>query len=86
MHFTVYILYSKQRDNFYVGSTSDVIENRVRKHNTTNQGITGRAGDWALKYSEIFHSKSLAMKREKQIMNYKSKEMIEKLIADSEVG
>lgn len=86
MYFTVYILYSKQRDNFYVGSTSEVIEDRIRKHNTNNQGITGRAGDWVLKYSEIFHSKSLAMKREKQIMNWKSRDMIEKLISNSEQG
>ncbi|MBL7882444.1 MAG: GIY-YIG nuclease family protein [Bacteroidia bacterium] len=80
MKFTVYIIFSITKNNFYVGYTSDILEERVRKHNTNHKGFTGGIGDWELKYSEIYSTKEEAIRREKQIKNWKSKRMIEKLI------
>ena len=78
--FFVYILYSQIKNKFYIGYTGDEINERIRKHNSNHKGFTGGIVDWELKYSELFDSKSDAIKREKQIKNWKSRSLIEKLI------
>ena len=77
---TVYILYSVLRDRYYVGYTGDLIEERIRKHNTNHKGFTGKAGDWLLVYSERYDLKELAASREREIKSWKSRKLIEKLI------
>ena len=77
----VYILFSSSKNKYYVGYTGDALTERIRKHNTNHKGFTGGIGDWELKYTEQFPSKSDALKREKQIKNWKSRSLIEKLIA-----
>ena len=78
MHFA-YILYSPSKNKYYIGSCQD-IEDRIRKHNTNHSGFTGKTGDWTLKWKEPHQDKIAALKREKQIKNWKSRVMIEKLI------
>jgi putative endonuclease len=78
MHFA-YILYSPSKNKYYIGSCQD-IEERIRKHNTNHSGFTGKTGDWMLKWKEQHLDKTSALKREKQIKNWKSRIMIEKLI------
>jgi len=78
MYFT-YILYSKSRNRYYVGSCEDV-DKRLVKHNTNHAGFTGKTGDWEIKWFEEHLDKSDALKREKRIKNWKSRGMIEKLI------
>ena len=78
--FFLYILYSKLKDQYYVGCTGDVLEKRIRRHNSNHKGFTGGIGDWLLVYSEKFDDKSQAIKREKQIKKWKSSKMIEGLI------
>jgi putative endonuclease len=80
MNFTTYILFSSQADKYYIGYTSDVIEERLRKHNSNHSGFTGKHKDWIIVYSESFEEKKSAMRREKEIKNWKSRKMIEKLI------
>jgi len=75
----VYILYSKELDRYYVGSTSNLQE-RLNKHLSSNKGFTSKAKDWELKYQESFESTSDALKREFQIKKWKSSRMIEKLL------
>ena len=81
MNFFVYILFSRTLNKYYVGFTSEEISERIRKHNSNHIGFTGGLGDWCLKYHELFHEKERAMKREKEIKNWKSRKMIEKLIS-----
>ena len=81
--FKVYILYSEIADKYYVGSTGDEIENRIRKHNSDHKGFTGGKGDWILKHIEYYEDKTEALKREKEIKKWKSRKMIEKLIYKS---
>ncbi len=79
MYYT-YILYSKIRDRYYIGSTSD-IPARLAVHNTNHSGFTGHTGDWTVVYKERFSSKQEALIREKKIKSWKSRLMIEKLIS-----
>ncbi|WP_317900125.1 GIY-YIG nuclease family protein [Aurantibacillus circumpalustris] len=79
MYYT-YILYSISKNKYYVGCTGDLLEERIRKHNSNHKGFTGGIGDWTLKYFEEFFTKEEALKREKQIKNWKSRKLIEKFI------
>lgn len=81
MSYIVYILYSTLKDKYYIGYTSDEIEERIRKHNTNHKGFTGGAGDWELKYFEVLNTKEEAKKRETQIKKWKSRKLIEHLIS-----
>ena len=79
--FYVYILFSKIHEIYYVGSTSMVLEERLRRHLSAHKGFTARAKDWEVVYSELFDQKSLAIAREQEIKKWKSKAKIEALIS-----
>jgi putative endonuclease len=81
MNFLVYILFSKTLNKYYVGFTSEEITERLRKHNSNHKGFTGNVGDWEIQYQEQFNTKLEALRREKEIKNWKSRKLIEKLIA-----
>jgi putative endonuclease len=83
MSFTVYILFSISKNKFYVGYTGDVLEERLKKHNTNHGGFTGGTADWTIKYTEKFYTKLEALEREKQIKNWKSRKRIELLIENT---
>ena len=78
--YLVYILFSKTLNRYYVGMTGDLIDERIRRHNSNHIGFSANAKDWELKYSESFISKKLALFREKEIKKMKSRVFIEKLI------
>ncbi len=80
MKYTVYILFSVALNKYYIGYTEDMAE-RLRKHNSNHKGFTGGYGDWEVKYKEVKETKYLAVKREKEIKGWKSRVMIERLIA-----
>ena len=75
----MYILYSMQRDRYYVGYTGDDLCERLRKHNSNHSGFTGTAPDWKIVYTESFNTKTEAYARERQIKSWKSRKLIEKL-------
>ena len=77
---TVYILFSEELDRYYIGVTSN-LEERIRKHNSKHKGFTGRANDWRLVHEENYETKTAALAREREIKNWKSREMIERLLA-----
>jgi putative endonuclease len=76
----IYILYSATKNKFYIGCTSDDLEERIRKHNSNHKGFTGNVNDWDLKYSEAFELKVDAFAREREIKKWKSRKKIEELI------
>ncbi|MGB2994903.1 MAG: GIY-YIG nuclease family protein, partial [Ferruginibacter sp.] len=41
--FTVYIIYSKVLDRFYIGYTSESAEKRLQKHLSNHDGFTAKA-------------------------------------------
>ena len=75
----VYIIYSIKADKYYVGVT-DNPEARLHKHNSYHRGFTSVAKDWEIKYLESHSDKREALKREKQLKNWKSRKMLESLI------
>ncbi len=79
MTFYTYILYSVQKDRYYIGSTGDDLNERLRRHNTNHKGFTGTASDWTYFHLEEFSSKDEAVKREKEIKSMKSRRYIESL-------
>ena len=86
MPFSVYILYSADRDKYYVGHTGDVLTERLKKHNSQHAGYTGKTGDWVVMYAESHLSKDAAYKRERGIKSWKSRKRIEKLIGSEHPG
>lgn len=80
MSFTVYIIYSKKLDKYYVGYIEN-IEIRLAQHNSGISDYTSKATDWETKYVESFDTRQDAMKREKEIKNKKSRKYIEWLIS-----
>ena len=68
------------KDRYYIGSTADAIEQRLRRHNSNHKGFTGAVNDWVVKYCETYSSNSAALQREKEIKNWKSRVMLEKLV------
>lgn len=75
-----YILYSEKLDRYYIGSTGDDINERLRRHNSNHKGFTGRASDWIIMYTENFETKALAGQRERDVKKWKSRKLVEKLI------
>lgn len=65
--FTVYILYSKYLQKYYIGYTSQVVQERLDKHLANHKGFTGRAKDWQIVYENTLEEKQEALKLEKQI-------------------
>ncbi|HRI24835.1 MAG TPA: GIY-YIG nuclease family protein [Ferruginibacter sp.] len=82
--YTVYILYSFLADKFYIGYTGESVETRLKKHAANHKGFTSNQQDWKLVHTEIYELKKDAMKREKEIKNWKSRKMIEKLLSSTE--
>ncbi len=76
----VYILYSLKLNRFYVGFTTISVEERLNKHLSNHNGYTSRTKDWEIVYTEEFIVKEEAIKREKEIKNWKSKAKIVELI------
>ena len=80
MTFYTYIIFSPIKNKYYIGHTGDNLDERIRKHNSDHKGFTGGIGDWELKYSEKYDTKSDALRREKEIKRWKSRKLVEKLI------
>ncbi|MDQ8004969.1 MAG: GIY-YIG nuclease family protein [Pedobacter sp.] len=76
--FTVYILYSKQFDKIYIGYTSN-LEQRLLSHNAlATKGYTIKFRPWEILHTEVFESRSEALRREKQLKSAKGREFIRK--------
>jgi putative endonuclease len=74
-----YILYSQQRDTYYVGHTCEDLAERLRKHNTHHKGFTGSTADWGVVYSEVFVDKASAYAREREVKGWKSRKKLKAL-------
>ncbi|AWG22937.1 excinuclease ABC subunit C [Flavobacterium faecale] len=79
----LYILYSVEVDKYYIGHTSETLDERLRKHLSNHSGFTSKVKDWTIVYYEEFETKSLAYKRELEVKKWKSRIKIQKLINES---
>jgi putative endonuclease len=78
--YTLYILYSKSLNKYYVGYTNDIAR-RLSEHNRIKGKFTDVGIPWILVHTEIFITKKDVMVREKFIKSMKSKKFIIELIA-----
>ncbi|MFZ5554628.1 MAG: GIY-YIG nuclease family protein [Bacteroidota bacterium] len=74
--YTVYILYSKSAQKFYVGHTNDINERLIR-HNTGQNISTKNGAPWILVYHEKYSDRSMASKRELKIKKRGAKRFLE---------
>jgi putative endonuclease len=74
-----YILYSQTADKFYIGHTTQSIEERLAKHLSNHDGFTAKYKDWKVVFTEEYPTKELAYKRERQVKAWKSKKKIHAL-------
>jgi putative endonuclease len=85
MIYSVYILYSKSKDKYYIGYSQNAQE-RLLEHNAGATLSTRPGIPWILVYIEECADKSAAIKRENSIKKMKSRKYIERLIAKSKIG
>ena len=81
--FYIYILYSKNFDRYYVGSTENV-ESRLLRHNSKMVTSTKKYIPWLFVYTEQFLTRAEAVNRENQIKKMKSRKYIETLISNNQ--
>ncbi len=84
-----YILQSEINWSYYIGSTTDP-QRRLHEHNNKKKHYTSKFTPWKIVILEKYDSLQKAKTREREIKNWKSRIMIEKLIkkncAHSSVG
>ena len=76
MLYTVYILYSAEKDRYYIGQTEDV--NRLLNEHIVRKNLG--ACNWQIVYIEIFETRAEAVRRESEIKSKKRRSYIESLI------
>ena len=82
---TVYILYSKKLNRYYIGYTSD-FETRLEFHKIAEtHKFTYNANDWEIFFKIECESKQQALAIEKHIKQMKSKTYIENLVKYPEI-
>ena len=74
--FYVYIIKSEKTRKYYVGSTNN-LNKRIEEHNTGKSKYTSRGIPWDLIYYEIYLTRTLAMKKEKEIKSRGIKRYLE---------
>ncbi|MBN8667177.1 MAG: GIY-YIG nuclease family protein [Chitinophagales bacterium] len=79
MPYFVYIIYSSQIDQYYIGHTEN-LKDRLFRHQNSGSKATKKAKDWVMVYSENFESRSEAARREKEIKAKKSRKYIESVV------
>jgi len=84
--FFMYILQSIPTGRFYIGSSQN-LASRLLLHNAGKVPATKPFRPWKIVYSESFPTRSLALRRERQIKSWKNPEfMIKTLGIDNSPG
>ena len=83
---TLYFLYSKKKDTYYVGETQN-LDLRLSQHNTHTftKGFTKAAVDWEVVLTYQHSSRTTVLKLERFIKKMKRKVFIQKLIQNPEL-
>ena len=84
-----YILYSKEIDHFYIGSTSLKPEERLKRHLEEYYGkqkFTAQVKDWEIFYVIECSTIEQAKKVEKHIKRMKSRKYIQNLVKYPEIS
>lgn len=75
--FIVYAIYNNRHKKIYIGQT-DNLERRLQEHNLKIlKGYTSNFdGLWVVIYSEEVETRSIALKREKQLKSFRGREFV----------
>ena len=85
MSFHVYALYSHNLNAIYIGQSSD-LKKRLTDHNKGYSKFTAKTDDWILVYSEECESRSIALKRERQIKSSGGRKFIWEIVRNAVNG
>jgi putative endonuclease len=85
MPYYTYILKSKIRDRFYIGSCSN-LEKRLEHHNLGHSRSTKAFIPWEIAYFEKYDLRTDALKREREFKNMKNKKYLIWLINKNSGG
>ena len=77
----LYILFSEEADRYYIGHTTQSMDERLRRHLSRHSGFTGKVKDWKVVHCENFPTKAEAIHRERELKGWKDRERIKRLIA-----
>ena len=80
MSCSVYILYSRTVDRYYIGVSQDV-QRRVHQHNAGYAPATKGRGPWRLCRTEVYPTRAAARRREAFLKRQKSRRYLEQLLA-----
>lgn len=80
----VYILQSKKKNNYYIGSTIN-IENRLKKHNLGQVKSTKGLKPWVLRLVKEYKTISLAKKIEYRVKQLKRRDYLDKMINGQDI-
>ena len=76
---TVYILFSKQLQKYYVGYSSKNAQDRLKEHLYNHKGFTAKAKDWNIIYKIEMNSKSEALMLETKIKKRGAKRFLNEI-------
>ena len=79
MIYTVYILYSAQHDQLYIGYTSNLLQ-RFKSHQQLGHDWTEKYRPWTVVCCLYFDDKKAAMAKEKKLKQYRQRIKIRNLI------
>ncbi len=79
---SVYILFSKKLNKYYVGACTD-LERRLYEHSIGHSKFTSIGIPWELVYQEPFDDLPSAKRRDSQIKKMKSRKYIEALVSSA---
>ena len=79
MAYYTYIIKSKIKDRYYIGSCSDLTK-RLENHNLGHSRSTKGYIPWEIVYFEEYENKSDALKREYALKRLKNKEKLNEII------
>ncbi|HEC21160.1 MAG TPA: GIY-YIG nuclease family protein [Candidatus Peregrinibacteria bacterium] len=82
--YTVYILKSKVKERYYIGSTGN-LDDRIVRHNQGRNKSTKAHRPWNVALTENYKTKKEALKRERKIKSYKGGEAFKKIIQNAGV-
>ena len=77
--YTVYILFSKQLQKYYVGYSSKNAQDRLKEHLYNHKGFTARTKDWNIIYKIEMNSKSEALMLERKIKKRGAKRFLNEI-------
>jgi putative endonuclease len=80
MSYSLYILKSQSAEKYYTGISANP-ELRLSYHNTIEKGFTSRYRPWEIVFTKEYESKEIAHQVELEIKSWKSKKMLEKILA-----